>query len=139
MPKKLKLQDAYRFPGFRPASTLNGVFGDQKARVVILSRRSKKMVCGGCGAVNHAIYDRKMARARDLPCGDMRVYVEFEIRRVECAKCGKVKQEKLDWLSDNPAYTKRFAFFFGAQMPGDDSKRGFQRDTPGLEDDKRTG
>ncbi len=28
-------------------------------------------------------------------------------------KCEKVKTEKLDWLSDNPFYTKRFAFYVG--------------------------
>ncbi len=139
MSKKLKLQDAYRFPGFRPAAMLHGVFGDQKARVVVLRRRGKKMICGDCGAVNHAIYDRKVVRARDLPCGDMRVYVEFEIRRVKCRKCGKVKQEKLDWLADNPGYTKRFAFFFRSALPGDNNKRGSPRDEVGLEDDKRAG
>lgn len=116
-----------------------GVFGDQKARVVVLRRRGKKMVCGGCGAVNHAIYDRKTVRARDLPCADMRVYVEFEIRRVKCTKCGKVKQEKLDWLADNPAYTKRFVFFCGPEMPGDAVNCGGQRDAAGLEDCKRAG
>ena len=35
------------------------------------------------------------------------------MRRVECRQCGKVKLEKLDWLSSNPSYTKRFAFFVG--------------------------
>jgi transposase len=34
-------------------------------------------------------------------------------RRIECATCGKVKQETLDWHADNPFYTKRFAFFVG--------------------------
>ena len=33
------------------------------------------------------------------------------MRRVDCPRCGKVKQEKLDWLATNPFYTKRFAFF----------------------------
>jgi len=28
-------------------------------------------------------------------------------------KCGQVKSEKLDWLADNPFYTKRFAFYVG--------------------------
>lgn len=28
-------------------------------------------------------------------------------------KCNKVKTESLDWLSDNPFYTKRFAFYVG--------------------------
>jgi transposase len=50
---------------------------------------------------------------RDLSCGDTRVYLEIEIRRVACWYCGSVKQEKLAWLADNPFYTKRFAFFVG--------------------------
>jgi transposase len=28
-------------------------------------------------------------------------------------QCGGVKSERLDWLADNPLYTKRFAFFVG--------------------------
>ena len=43
----------------------------------------------------------------------MRIYLEVEIRRVKCRRCGKVKREKLPWLSGNPFYTKRFAFFVG--------------------------
>ncbi len=39
--------------------------------------------------------------------------MELEVRRVACTGCGKVKQEGLDWLADNPFYTKRFAFFVG--------------------------
>ena len=50
---------------------------------------------------------------RDLSCGDARIYLEVEIRRVRCRHCAKVKQEKLPWLADNPFYTKRFAFFVG--------------------------
>jgi transposase len=48
-----------------------------------------------------------------LGCGDHRIYVEIEVRRIECPRCLKVKQEKLDWLADNPFYSKRFAFFVG--------------------------
>jgi transposase len=39
--------------------------------------------------------------------------LEIESLRVRCPSCGKVKQEKLAWLSSNPCYTKRFAFFVG--------------------------
>jgi len=35
------------------------------------------------------------------------------MRRVACRHCGTVKQERLDFLADNPFYTKRFAFFVG--------------------------
>ncbi len=133
MRKKLKLEDTYRFPGFSPASTVHGVFGDQKARIVTLKRTGARMICGGCGAVNYAVYDRRMRRVRDLPCGDMRVYLKVEIRRVKCCKCGKVRQEKLDWLSDNPGYTKRFVFFYRSEVPGDYDKGSGHGDKAGLE------
>ena len=58
-------------------------------------------------------YDRKVRRARDLSCGDTRILLEFEVRRVLCRKCDKVKRERLDFLADNPFYTKRFAYFVG--------------------------
>ena len=50
---------------------------------------------------------------RDLACGDYRIYLDIEIRRIDCPRCMKVKQEKLDWLADNPFYSKRFGFFVG--------------------------
>jgi len=43
----------------------------------------------------------------------MRIYLEIDIRRIDCRSCQGVKQEKLDWLADNPFYTKRFAFHIG--------------------------
>lgn len=42
------------------------------------------------------------------------MYLEVEVRRVKCGKCGKVKQEKHPWLSKrNPFYTERFAWYVG--------------------------
>ena len=35
------------------------------------------------------------------------------MRRVACRSCGKVKRERLEFLADNPFYTKRFAYFVG--------------------------
>ena len=58
-------------------------------------------------------YDRCTRRVRDLSCADTRVYLEVEVRRVHCRSCGKVKRERLDFLADNPLYTKRFAFYVG--------------------------
>lgn len=42
MPKIKRLADAYRFPGFTPSLILKGIFGDQKARVIQLTRKKKK-------------------------------------------------------------------------------------------------
>ena len=58
-------------------------------------------------------YDRKVRRVRALSCGDTRIFLELEVRRVVCRRCGKVKWERLDFLADNPLYTKRFAYFVG--------------------------
>jgi transposase len=35
------------------------------------------------------------------------------VRRVRCRTSGKVIREQLEFLADNPLYTKRFAFFVG--------------------------
>ena len=58
-------------------------------------------------------YDRRTRRVRDLSCGDARIFVEIEVRRVRCKSCGHVKREQLDFLADNPFYTKRFAYYVG--------------------------
>jgi transposase len=58
-------------------------------------------------------YDRRTRRVRDLSCGDARVLLELEIRRIDCRGCGKVKREQLEFLADNPFYTKRFAHYVG--------------------------
>ena len=58
-------------------------------------------------------YDRRPRRVRDLPCGDTRIFLEIEVRRVLCKSCGHVKRERLDFLADNPFYTKRFAYYVG--------------------------
>jgi len=42
MCKIKQLEDIYRFPGFRPFRTLKGLFGDPKARIVVLRRRGEK-------------------------------------------------------------------------------------------------
>lgn len=110
--RRRRLLDAYRFPGFRPQATVQGMFGDPEARVVTLVRRGKT-VCGCCGQTQSGWYDRKTRRVRDLSCGDTRVWLEFGVRRIDCRTCGAVKTERLDWLADNPFYTKRFAWHIG--------------------------
>jgi transposase len=63
--------------------------------------------------VHRGFYDRRVHRVRDLPCGGLRIVVALELRRVACRRCGAVKRERLDFLADNPRYSKRFAFYVG--------------------------
>lgn len=92
---------------------MRGEFGKPATRILPLERRSRKAVCNECETVQFGWYDSKVRRVRDLSCGDTDVYLELEFRRVSCRKCGKVKSEKLEWLADNPFYTKRFATYVG--------------------------
>jgi len=86
------------------ATHMRGSFGSYGAQ---------KNACGFCGRVHSAWYDRTTRRVRDLPCGPYRIYLAFEVRRVACRSCGKVKRERLEFLADNPLYTKRFAYYVG--------------------------
>lgn len=45
----------------------------------------------------------------------MRIYLEFEVRRLRCEACGLVKQERIEFLADNRRYTKRFMYHIGRQ------------------------
>ena len=58
-------------------------------------------------------YDRRTRLVRDLPSAGFRIFLELEVRRVACRSCGAVKRERLDFLADNPHFTKRFAFYVG--------------------------
>jgi hypothetical protein len=81
-----RLWDSYCFPGFRPEQTVCGVFGDPKARVIKLNRRSKKRLAAVAVACRWA--------------GTIASYGA-------CAICRAVKRERLDFLADNPLYTQR--------------------------------
>lgn len=52
--KQKQLRDGYRFPGFTPSLSVSGLFGDPKARVITLTRRSKKRPVASAGACNAA-------------------------------------------------------------------------------------
>ncbi len=36
---------------------------------------------------------------------------------MDCKSCGTLKRERLDFLADNPLYTKRFAYYVEGQPP----------------------
>jgi transposase len=50
---------------------------------------------------------------RDLACGDSHIFLEIEIRRVNCRKCKMIKTEEIEWIAKNPLYTKRFGQYVG--------------------------
>lgn len=45
---------------------------------------------------------------RDLDAGDVRIYLDFEYRRLYCPVCNAVKRETLSWLAQSARFTQRF-------------------------------
>jgi len=50
---------------------------------------------------------------RDLDSGGVRIYLRVALCRVACRTCQAVKTERLEWLADNPRFTRRFALYVG--------------------------
>ena len=139
MRKPRRLDDA--FPVSRLPSGGHGPWHLRRSQGADLAalRRGKKRPADRVGRVQRTFYDRKSRRVRDLSCGDTRVYLEIEIRRVHCRSCGAVKQEKLPWLANNPFYTKRFAFYVGRRCRVRDDPGCGARTSPRLEDGQGAG
>jgi len=79
MRKQRRLWDTYRFPGFRPGSTVQGIFGDPKARVVYLHRRGKKRL-----AERAARSSEDGTIASDVGCATWGVEIIESIWRSRC-------------------------------------------------------
>ena len=113
MPIHTRLRDLYRFPGFQPAAHIHGRFGAPLRRRDPAASRRQKTACGACGTLHRAFYDQSLRFIRDLEAGGRCVYLHVPIRCVACRSCEAVKRERLDWITDNPRYTHRFAVRVG--------------------------
>jgi hypothetical protein len=82
MKRKRRLSDEYAFAGFRPLLVVNGIFGDPKARIITLVRRSKKRCAT---AVMH-----KLVGTTNLlnACGLYRVVTSAFIWKSKCDEFG---------------------------------------------------
>jgi hypothetical protein len=69
MGKKRRLLDEYRFPGYRPRSEVQGIFGDPRARVIGLKRAEKKLHAAAVEAFNGVITTRRHDEYGTCPVG----------------------------------------------------------------------
>lgn len=65
-------------------------------------------MCSVCGTTGSGFRDRRRHTVRDLDAGDLRIYLEFEYRRLSCPSCDAVKREALAWLARSARFTQRF-------------------------------
>ncbi len=62
--------------------------------------------------MHRSFYDRTRRQVRDVPSGQLRIYLDLEVRRVHGRRCAVVQRERLELLAHNPYYRKRFAFYY---------------------------
>lgn len=74
--------------------------------VVGLRRRHHKLRCP-CGFTTRARYDASMRRWRHLDLGACTLFLEAEIRRVDCPACG-VRTEEVPWARPRARHTRDF-------------------------------
>lgn len=75
--------------------------------VVSLRRRRGKHRCP-CGWMTWSVYDRHLRRWRHLDLGAARCFLEAEICRIDCRRCGRVRTEEVPWARPGARHTKDF-------------------------------
>ena len=70
-------------------------------------RRSRALICSGCGKRVRDVVDASEREVRDLPWGEYRTTVVVEVFRVRCPDCG-VKIERVPQLPSKAPFSKRF-------------------------------
>ena len=92
--------------GLSGASVVSVVFTPD-GMVVGLRRRCRRLVCP-CGFSTRSTYDRSRRRWRHLDLGATRLYLEAEIRRLSCRRCGRVRTEEVAWARPGARHTRDF-------------------------------
>ncbi|MCA1843280.1 MAG: ISL3 family transposase [Actinobacteria bacterium] len=101
----MRVQTAFNKILAIPGAWVSGVRFTPTGVVVTLRRRWKVLRCP-CGAVAKAAYDRSVRQWRHLDLGASRLYLEAEIRRVDCRRCGRVRTEEVPWARSRARHTR---------------------------------
>src|ERR1017187_587304 len=136
--KKKRLEDAYRFPGFRPSRWVRGVFGDPQARIMLLERRQKNSLRRLRSRAQDILRPQDTARARSL----MRGYASVSRGGVAASgvpelRSGEAGEADLDRRQS--AVHQTLCLLCRAAMPGVDAERRIQGTALGLADGQEPG
>lgn len=76
--------------------------------IVVSLRRRKGMHRCQCGQKTWSVYDRSVRRWRHLDLGASRCFLQAEICRIDCRRCGRVRTEEVPWARPGARHTKDF-------------------------------
>lgn len=89
-----------------PGASVTEVDITDRAVLVTLRPRARLLRCS-CGKQFRSFYDRRERRWRHLDLAGRRLWLVFEIRRVDCPDCGIVTEE-LPWARPGARHTRDF-------------------------------
>lgn len=95
-----------RMLGLTGAKVVSVAFTD--AGIVIGIRNTSRRLRCECGWSCRARYDTAVRRWRHVNLGKSRVWLEGEIRRLACKKCGRVRTEDVAWARSGARHTRDF-------------------------------
>jgi len=81
------------------------VIGERDVEVT-LRPKAHRLQCP-CGMLCSAVYDRRRRRWRHLDLGIHRLWLVYQIRRLDCPECG-VRTEELPWARPGARHTRDF-------------------------------
>lgn len=87
------------------ATVIEVVIGERDVEVTLRPRA--QLVNCPCGKRLRAVYDRRRRRWRHLDLGRARLWLTYEIRRINCPDCGVVTEE-LPWARPGARHTRDF-------------------------------
>ncbi|MQA92087.1 MAG: hypothetical protein GEU90_17985, partial [Gemmatimonas sp.] len=75
----------------------------------VMEQPSSELRCSGCGSRQVIRRGGRERRFRGLPIGRRPVWIELVVPRLECKRCGAVRQAEVSFAEGQHGYTKRFA------------------------------
>lgn len=89
-----------------PGATVTSVSIEAAGVIATVRPRGRRLHCS-CGYSTRACYDRSRRRWRHLDVGPMKLWIEAEIRRLDCPSCG-VRTEAVAWARPGARQTRPF-------------------------------
>lgn len=96
-----------------PGASVCSVEFTEQGLVLGLRRPRRRLLVCPCGARTRAYYDRSRRRWRHLNFGLTRVFLEAEVFRLDCRRCGRVRTEQVPWARPGARLTRDFEDVIG--------------------------